>query len=642
MADMSSGIITEHEAVKQEQAPQSNYQPSPEEKKTLKLGLRLFEKAKKHRSKYDEKWLDYYKMYRSKQWKDQRPKYRHSEVFNFIYQTVRSEVATMTDSRPKFEYIPTDPSDREISEILNQVAEHDWGKYNWHMPLSEKAYDARFYGTGLSAMEFNPKANHGLGLIEYRSCDPFYCFPDPDSHDVNKRSRYFIEAEPFDVEVLKEEYPDKAKYIKPDLVDLMRMGDRTDLSKVRYKSPVDTKTISEGTRPDDSDRDMALKYTVYYLDPEVIEEEVREPVMGADPLTGQPIQVGENVSYVQKKKYPNGRKFCMLQNMVLSDGPNPYDDGKFPYARLINSMDPRSFWGISEIEPLESPQKIFNKMISFALDVVEMHGNPIWVVDNTSGVDTDNLFNRAGLVVEKSPNTEVRRESGISLTPEVLGIADRVRQYVNSIAGREDVSRGAKPEGITAASAISALQEAAETRIRENARFLDASLQDSGQMYASRVFQFYDVPRIIRVTNNENAQQYFKFHVETLNDPEGNPMLDEAGKPIRQVKVRDYLENPETGQVSESLEDRAYQIRGEFDVRVTTGSTLGFEKDRKRAEAKQALELGAIDTEEYLKAIEWPNREAVLARMAEASAAAAQAEAMAKGGGQMPPPPMAG
>ena len=119
----------------------SDYNPSESDKKLVKKVEHLFERAKKHRSKYDEKWMDYYKMFRGKQWKEQRPSYRHSEVINLIFREIQSSVPILMDSRPKFEFLPQEPEDREFAQILNDIAESDWVKYNWLHELTEVAQD---------------------------------------------------------------------------------------------------------------------------------------------------------------------------------------------------------------------------------------------------------------------------------------------------------------------------------------------------------------------------------------------------------------------------------------------------------------------------------------------------------------------
>jgi hypothetical protein len=602
----------------------TGYTPTPEEKRAIKLVNRLFEKAKKHRAKYDERWMDYYKMFRGKQWKEQRPTYRHSEVINMIFQHIQSVVPILSDARQRFEFLPEEPTDLEFARILDQVAESDWVRGNWSYRLTEILYDAHFFGTGLAEICYDPKARDGLGAPDFKSVDPLYCFPDPDAFDVNERCGFFIYAEPMDIERLRKKWPDKAQWIKSDLMDLMN-EDKTDITEIKYRSPVDSTVAITGQNTDIyKGQDKALEITCYIKSDEV--EEIEKKTF--DEATGEP-----RIEYEQRLKYPNGRKIVLAGSVVVFDGPNPYEDGLFPYARFVNYIDPRTFWGISEVEVLESPQKTFNKLVSFALDVLTLTGNPVWIVSTDSDVDADNLFNRPGLVIEKAPGSEVRREEGVQLQPYVLQLIDRMREWFNESGGSQDITRGVKPEGITAASAISQLQEAAQTRIRQKSRNLDACLQASGQLYKNRVLQFTTAPQIVRVTNDQAATKYFKFHVENREQPDGS--IQKVGI------VRDYLENPETGQMSESPQAKEFIIRGNFDVRVSTGSALPFAKDQKFNKARQMFLDGVIDEEEYLKAADYPNWEAVLQRVQEKKAQEAQAQMAAKGAPAGPPPPAA-
>jgi len=94
-----------------------------------------------------------------------------------------------------------------------------------------------------------------------------------------------------------------------------------------------------------------------------------------------------------------------------------------------------------------------------------------------------------------------------------------------------------------------------------------------------------------------------------------------------------------------------YALRGKLDVRVSTGSSLPFNKAEKRSQTLELFDRGLIDQEEALKHVDWPNYEAVLQRMqaaaAQAQAAEAEAAAMKAGGSgaapapSAPPPPAA-
>lgn len=584
-------IKTEHEAPDMEEDNNgASYQPTPEETKLIKKVEKIFEKSKRHRSMYDEKWISNYHMFRGKQWKDARPSYRHSEVVNMIFQSIQSTVPIQTDQRPKFVFLPQEPSDREFSEILNEVSESDWQRQNWTEQLTEIVYDSNIYGTGLGECGYDPDALMGLGSVTFRSTDPFNAFPDSSARDVNLESESFVLAEPLDVSVIKKRFPKYKEFIKPDLADMLS-SQKNDLSPLRFRSPVESRmTVEGGNSYELTSKDKALLITCYYKCDEYDEKQTEE---------------GE---YEQILKYPLGRKIIICNGVLLENVPHPFDDGLFPFARLVNYTDPRVFWGISEVEQLEGPQKTFNKLISFALDVLTLMGNPVWLNPTSSDVDSANLTNRPGLVIDHNPGFAPQRVEGVQLQPYVLQLAESMRRWFNDTAGNQEVSQGVAPTGITAAAAISTLQDAAQTRMRLKARHLDAMLQNFGQQYVSRVFQFYTAPRIHRITGKDGAERYFKMHIAT-DEKTGQKMAIVEKDGVR----------------------KEYVIQGAFDVRVTTGSTLPFARAEKEQRLMNLFDRGILDAKEVLKGIDYPNWESVLQRISEEKAAAAQAQAQAQG-----------
>lgn len=622
------GLISEHEPRGASESKAPGYQPDEEQQKTIKMAEMLYQKAKNGRKEHDQKWVDYYRMYRGKQWKEQRPAYRHSEVFNLVWRAIQSEVPLLTDALPKPQFEPENPNDYELSQILNKVLEGDWNYNNWTYKFAEILYDSRIGGTGLGGMGFDPKACDGLGSVKFQSEDFFYQFPDPSARNVNDGSRFYVAAEPVDIEVLKQEYPEVAKYLKPDITDLMKKDEPGD-DMLRYKAPNNDRLVYEGSSPYDlGGKQEALKITVWVKDMESVEEEFKE----LDPATQQ-----EKITTVSRLKYPNGRRIVIVSKVLCEDVPMDEPEGKFPRLRLQNYINPREFWGISEVEQLESPQKTYNKIMSFVLDALTITGNPIWKVPTTAGIDTDNLYNRPGLIMEYDGEIAPSREAGVELQGYILPLFDRVKQIFDDISGSNDVSRGVKPEGITAASAIEALQEAQQTRMRQKARNIDAFMQEFGQMYLGYVFENYTVPRIFRITDNQNVTQYFKFHVDSAVDPVTNETR-------RTVRVNDFTPkiDPMTGQelggYAESPE-RQYVVMGRFDVKIGTGSALPFEKSRIEQQSYALFDRGVIDAEEVLNNIKYPNAKSVLARIEQKAMMQAQAQmAPAAGPAQAPVP----
>lgn len=599
--ETTSPFIDEHMSGGSSNATNTGYNPDEEEKKIIRMVEKFYKKSKDYKKKYDEKWMDYYKMFRGKQWKELRPAYRHSEVLNLVFQTIESMVPILTDSRPKLEFVPSVPSDPALSNILNKVAENDWERGDWLSILTEIIYDAHFYGTGLGFCGYDPEENQGLGNILFESQDPFNAFPDPSARDINeRRSLYYIDAEPIDVKILKKKYPRKAQYIEPDVTDFEK-GDKTDITQSFFKSPVDQKLYIQGDSGGDaSNKDKVLQITCYFKDDEVYE------------CVDEEASTEEKQEMMQKLKYPNGRKIVIASGVLLEDVPIPFDDGKFPYIKLTNYELPREFWGISEVEQLEGPQKTINKLISFALDYMTLMGNPIWVVGSTANIDTDNLINKPGLIVETDDPNAVRREQGVQLPAFILQLVDRYKQYIDGVSGQTDLSRGATNGQVSAASAIQELQEAQQTRLRLKSRNIDKFLQQFGRMYISRVFQFYSVPRIVRVTGDLGAEKYFHFHVESIENPDGT------------VKRMAHITDPDDTDEAGLPMTKVYEIMGDFDVRVSTGSSLPFAKDQKGGQSMNLYKLGVIDDEELLKNLDYPNYQEVVRRNNEKKAQAAE------------------
>ena len=601
----------------------TQYQPTPEERKTIKRVMKHLDEAKRARSKHDQSWLKYYKLFRGKQWDDNRPTYRHSEVINLIFTHLQSTIPQLTDSRPRIEFISKKPDNAEFSKILNQLVENDWDEQNWTLELIEMLYDSHLYGTAFGCCGYNPKARYGLGAIEFESADPFYQFPDPSSRKINdKRQRYYIEAEPVDIHLLKEEYPDKAQFIKSDLDDLSSgIPNRDEMDPKQLLSPTyDPLRADMGGDQSPTPTERALKITEWCFSNEIEEEEKER-----DGENGAKVKY-----YVQKKKYPKGRKTVIASGVVLCDKENEFEDGKVPRVRLINYPLPREFWGQSEIEPLESPQRIFNKLISFTLDVLTMMGNPIWIVDSNSGIDTDTLYNAPGSVFEPEPGSRMERVKGVELQGYVLPLIDRMKTWFDSVAGSFDMTRGAEPTDVTAASAIQEIKDSQQTRARQKSRLLDATIQDFGQMYLSRVLQFYSAPRIIMFTGNDDAVNYFKFHVETMTNEAGEPDYDDQGNMKRIAKITPYRAGADGKFYADQEQD--YPVHEEFKVRVATGTMLPFAKAKKQSDSYRLFDMGIIDEQEVLKNMEYPNAEAVLMRVADRKKLQAQVESDAKQG----------
>jgi hypothetical protein len=598
-----SGYLSQHEAPKP--ADEESINPPEEELELAKQIDKLFEKYANYRRKYDRTWVDNYKFFKGDQWLQKRPSYKSREVVNMIFRTIMGQTSVMMDTRPTVGFLPQEPSDLELSEILNQVFEADWTKHEWMMDLFAIMLDGELYSVGYGETCYEEDQGNGKGGISWYCRDPFSCYPDPDAMDVNKRAEGFIYAEPVDVDKLKMKYANHpyVSKIKADLDDV-----------TRYKRGAETLHIKRNTDLDiDPDRprasvneqemkDKALVITAY-LKPSDTEE-----VESADESGG--------VLYITRRKYPKGRKVVKICNYIFEDTELPYDDMDFPFERYVVNPLPREFYGLSTVDTLRGPQVLYNRILNFIVDVLHLTGNPVWLVPLGSGVNTRKLTNEPGLAIEHNDNIPPRREEGVQLQPYVLQLFDRVKTLFDDQAGENEVTRGINPTGVTANSAIENLLDAAQKRVKQKIRNVDVMLTQFGRHWLSRCFQFYTVPQIYRLTNKEGAQKYFKFHVEHYDDGQGGTK--------KRAIMREDTKN-DLGQAVPALEDKKYEIEGEFDVRVDTISGLPFTKSENEQRVLNLFDRGIIDASEVLSRLEYPNKDQILQRMQEAQAQAAAA-----------------
>ena len=129
----------------------------------------------------------------------------------------------------------------------------------------------------------------------------------------------------------------------------------------RVRSVQDYDLLIQSDKPAESERhEQILLITTWCHSEEVEEFEIKEKDENGT----------EKKRFQTKKKFPNGRKIVHANGILLEDGENPYIDGKFPYARGVDHIRAREFWGMGEVEQLRGPQDMINKIISYTMDVL--------------------------------------------------------------------------------------------------------------------------------------------------------------------------------------------------------------------------------------------------------------------------------
>ena len=447
------------------------YEPTEKERKLCDWVNTKFKQAYVAKAPLATKWQEYMKAYTGELFVDNsRPSYKSNEVSNLIFSTIEAIRPIMTDNNPKFIAMANNPDGQEFCNTVQMALDYEWDREKMGLKLPAQLIPMLVYGTCIWFIRWN--GNDGeQGNINIVPVDPFNIFPDPLGDSVDS-CEYIVYATYKNANQIKQLFPDKASAIEGSRITMSELVNERDQDDARPQNQV---LILEMWCRDWTTKDVDVE--------------------GKETL-----------------KYPKGRVITCLPDLgiVLEDKKNPYNDGKFPFVLMKNYDVPFKFWGSGEVEQIVSPQRHVNELTNQIIDNAKNTANMPWIVDKNCGIGVGKLTNRPGLVIRKNPGSEVRRDNPPVMPEYVRAQIDALKSDIQDISGVLDSLRGDKQTGITTASAILALQESSQSRIRLKIKIMEYALGDVANTVYSRMQQFWKFDRWIRVTDiegNTNLQQ---------------------------------------------------------------------------------------------------------------------------------------
>ena len=255
------------------------------------------------------------------------------------------------------------------------------------------------------------------------------------------------------------------------------------------------------------------------------------------------VNMDKDVEGNDKLKYPKGRVITCLPELgiLLDDKKNPYEDGRFPFVLMKNYDVPFEFWGVGDVEQILSPQKYINDLTNQIIDNAKSTANMQWIVDKNCGIGQGKLTNRPGLVIRKTPGSEVRRDAPPSMPSYVREQIDVLKHDMQDISGVFDSLKGEKTGSITAASAILALQEASQARIRLKIKIMESFLSDLATIVYSRMQQFWKLDRWVRVTDIEGNAMFKQIGADALKNNFDLKVMAGSTMPVNKNAMLDLM-----------------------------------------------------------------------------------------------------
>lgn len=581
----------------------------------------IIAKDAKVKGNWHKKWLRNHELGRGKHFKHRDPtksKYPLVPV-NLFHVVLATTRANLTDNKPKFDITPHSDMAKNKAPIMHRAATQWWKRTNQQGLLSLTVGNSEKYGTTVEKMLFDPSLEAGLGEIDTAIIDPFRFYPWPNIQDIQRMPRMF-EIDVMQVEDILRQWPETSEKVTAEHTWADITGkDREDVragsvSQTRHSDNLPT-NYSTGSGKDIRVEGIKQALVIecwckdYTMEPvfedmpvlmkdefenEVLDED-RQPIPMIDdnlqPVTEQ-VQVGE------KPKYPGFIRMIHITNdgkVVLDDMPNPsinpqmpdeaarqtYLYDKYPYLKSDSNTDETNFWGYSIFEQLEILVLEINKKVSQIAAFIDRTVRPTLIIPKIAGIEKHEVTNLPGQAWFPQNHIAaqfIRYLSIPNLPSDFYKYLELLLKLVDIISGIHDVTQGRKPAGVTAATAIMALQESAQTIFRDKIRNLDTLIEERGRMWVSLAQNWYTESRMVTMSGKD------------MMGPEGE---------------------------FASFRGQDLPPSGEFTFAVVTGSTMPKSIYAQREQAIQLYQAGAVDQREILEIFDWPNREEVIQRMSQ-------------------------
>ena len=478
------------------------YTPTEKERKLVEWVYSKFKQAYVAKAPLMDKWKEYMSAYKGTYFQNKNlPDYKSNEISNHVFSTIETIRPIMTDNNPKFLAVPSTPAGMEFSADVQTALDYEWDREKMGLKLPAQLIPMLVYGNAVWFVQWDGKDGE-YGNISIKPVDPFNIFPDPLAESIDN-SEFLVYATYRNANQIKQQFPEKASAIE---------GSRITMSEL----------VAERDNNDTQDANQVL----------ILEMWCRDWVT-----------MDETVEGKKQLKYPKGRVITCLPELgiLLSDKKNPYKDGKFPFILMKNYDIPFEFWGVGEVEQIMSPQHYVNELTNQIIDNAKNTANMQWIIDKNSGIGQGKLTNRPGLVIRKTPGSEVRRDTPPAMPNYVREQIEVLKKDIQDISGVFDSLKGEQQGSVTAASAILALQEASQARIRLKIKLMEASLSELAQIVYSRMQQFWKLDRWVRITDVEGNPSFREIGAQVLQNDYDLKVMAGSTMPVNRNAMLDLM-----------------------------------------------------------------------------------------------------
>ena len=445
----------------------------------------------------------------------------------WLHNVIVSKHADAMEAYPEPNILPRELEDRGEATKLSAIVPCILEQNQFEDTYSDEQWQKMKTGTGVYKVVWDSGKLNGLGDIAVEQVNLLNIYWEPGITDI-QRSRYFFHTELWDKDLLEEMYP--------QLKDKLR-GRSFESTKFLYDDAVSTE-------------DKHTVIDVYY----------HKYVQGKNTL--------------QYCKFVGDQVIYATENDPEAAIRGLYDHGLYPY--VFDALYPieGSPCGYGYVDVCRNPQTEIDIMKTSFVKNTMAGATPRYFARQDGAINDEEFLDLSKTIVHVNGNLgedSIRRIEHNGLDGNYIQMLDRTIQELRETSGNTETSTGNISSGVTAASAIAALQEASGKGSRDSTL---GSYRAYGQvvyLVIELIRQFYDMPRQFRILGQYGMEQYISYTNAGIQPHyQGNDFGEDMGYrlPVFDIKVSAQKKNVYTKVSQNELAIQFFQM-GFFNPQMT-------------------------------------------------------------------------
>ncbi len=435
---------------------------------------------------------------------------------------------------------PREPDDREEAAKLSSVLPVILEQNDFEEVYSDSQWTKLKQGTLIWHVKWDSSKLNGLGDISVQPVDILSFFWEPGVRDLQKSKNIFL-TEMVDNDLLLAKYPEL-------------QGKLNSNPQIQQKYNTDDVISFDG-------KSMVVDW--YYK-----KYQNGRQVLHFAKLVGDTVlQSTENDT---EQKYdtltlPDGSIVQQPAGRPMAET-GLYDDGEYPF--VVDALFPveGSIAGYGYIDIGKSTQEQIDRMNQAIVKNAIMATTPRWFKRSDGSVNEQEFADWTKPFVHVDGN--LGQDSLVPIQVNMLSsnyiaiLRDKIEE-LKWTTGNTDVNNGATNSGVTAASAIAALQEASGRSSKDSTKSAYRAYARMIRMVIERIRQFYDLPRQFRIIGQRGAEQFVQYsnqglQPQTLYGANGQP--DGLRKPVFDIEVSAQKASEYTSMAQNELALQFFQL----------------------------------------------------------------------------------